>query len=233
MGVGHTDSETAQHFWLRKTFTKFSCAPDAGWVRTSDLWISNPTLYQLIYAITTVPLSRSWLSHSILKLTCWKCQLQFTLLLRIVQVWRSPGNYSWLVMNMCRFEDLSPGIYSWLLIDKCRFEDLSPGIYSWLVMNMCRFEDLSVSPGACSWLLIDKCRFDDLSSDIYSWLSMDKCRIGDHLVSTLDCQWTSAGLKITWYLLLTVNWQVQDWRSPGIIYSWLSVDKCRIGDHLV
>ena len=34
-GVGHTYSESAQHFWLRKIH-KFFCAPDAGGVRTSE-----------------------------------------------------------------------------------------------------------------------------------------------------------------------------------------------------
>ena len=42
-GVGHTDSESAQHFWLGKTLTHLSCSPDAGEVRT---WISSPTLNQ-------------------------------------------------------------------------------------------------------------------------------------------------------------------------------------------
>ena len=45
--VGHTDNESEHHFWLGKTLTHFYRAPDAGGVRTSDLWISNPTLYQL------------------------------------------------------------------------------------------------------------------------------------------------------------------------------------------
>ena len=49
MGVGHTD-KSAPIFWLGKTLTNFSCAPDR--VRTSDLWISSPTLYQLSHPIT-------------------------------------------------------------------------------------------------------------------------------------------------------------------------------------
>ena len=44
MGVGHTDSESAQYFWLGKILTKFSCAPDG--VRTTGLQISSQTLYQ-------------------------------------------------------------------------------------------------------------------------------------------------------------------------------------------
>ena len=51
-GVGHTDSESAQHFGLRKTHTNFSCALDTGGVGTSDLWIWNPTLYQVSHLIT-------------------------------------------------------------------------------------------------------------------------------------------------------------------------------------
>ena len=42
-GVGHTDESA--HFWLRKTLTNLSCAPDG--VGTSGLWISSPTIYQL------------------------------------------------------------------------------------------------------------------------------------------------------------------------------------------
>ena len=44
-GVGHTDSQSAQHLWLGKTLTNRSCAPDG--IRTSGLWISSPTLYPL------------------------------------------------------------------------------------------------------------------------------------------------------------------------------------------
>ena len=44
-GVGHTDSESTQHFLPGKTFTSFLCAPDG--VRTSAVWISSPTLYRL------------------------------------------------------------------------------------------------------------------------------------------------------------------------------------------
>ena len=42
-GVGHTKNESAQHFWLGKTLTNCSCAPDG--FRTSGLSISTPTLY--------------------------------------------------------------------------------------------------------------------------------------------------------------------------------------------
>ena len=51
-GVGQTDSESAQYFLLGKTLTNLLCVPDAGGVQTSDLWISNPTLYQLSHPIT-------------------------------------------------------------------------------------------------------------------------------------------------------------------------------------
>ena len=45
--VGHTDSESAQHFGLGKTnYHKCSYAPDTFGIRTSGLWISSPTLYQ-------------------------------------------------------------------------------------------------------------------------------------------------------------------------------------------
>ena len=36
-------------FWVRKTLTNFSCAPDR--VRASCLWISSPTLYQLSHPV--------------------------------------------------------------------------------------------------------------------------------------------------------------------------------------
>ena len=42
-GVGHTDKESAQQFWLEKTLKDFSCAPDGA--RTTGPWISSPTLY--------------------------------------------------------------------------------------------------------------------------------------------------------------------------------------------
>ena len=45
-GVGHTDSD-----W-EKYLTIFYCAPDADGVRTSGLWISSPTLYQLSHPVT-------------------------------------------------------------------------------------------------------------------------------------------------------------------------------------
>ena len=49
-GVGHTDNESTQQFWLEKTSTIFCCAPEG--VRTSGLWISNPTLSQLSHPVT-------------------------------------------------------------------------------------------------------------------------------------------------------------------------------------
>ena len=47
-GVGHTDSESAQHFLLGKTLGNVSCAPDGDGVRTSGLWIASPMLFPLI-----------------------------------------------------------------------------------------------------------------------------------------------------------------------------------------
>ena len=44
-GVGHTESEAAQHFWLGITLTICVCAPDG--VRTSSLLILSPMHYQL------------------------------------------------------------------------------------------------------------------------------------------------------------------------------------------
>ena len=45
-GVEHTDSESAQHFDSeKKPLTSCLCAPDG--IRTSGLWISSATLYQL------------------------------------------------------------------------------------------------------------------------------------------------------------------------------------------
>ena len=54
MRVGHTDSESARHFWIGKKLINYSCAPDGGGIRTSDLWISIqiPTLYQLNHPVT-------------------------------------------------------------------------------------------------------------------------------------------------------------------------------------
>ena len=48
-GGGHTNSE-APHFPLEKTLTHIYCAHDG--VRTSALWISNPTPYQLSHSVT-------------------------------------------------------------------------------------------------------------------------------------------------------------------------------------
>ena len=50
-GVGDTD-ESAQHFWLGKTLTNFSCAHDTDRVRTSGLWISSPMLSLLSHPVT-------------------------------------------------------------------------------------------------------------------------------------------------------------------------------------
>ena len=73
-GVGHTDNESAQHFWLGKTLTKCSCAPDRVLnLRSLDLRvkksysllllfiISSPTLYQLSHPITPTVLLYSTL----------------------------------------------------------------------------------------------------------------------------------------------------------------------------
>ena len=46
-GVGHTDSESAQHVWLGQTLTNRSCAPDADGIRTLSHWLSSLTFYQL------------------------------------------------------------------------------------------------------------------------------------------------------------------------------------------
>ena len=52
-GVGHTDSESAQHVLTEMKLSQFVFpgAPDG--VRTSGLWISRPTLYQLSPGIGT------------------------------------------------------------------------------------------------------------------------------------------------------------------------------------
>ena len=44
----------SQHnaFDSEKTLTNIACAPDAGGVGTSDLWISNQTLYQLSHPVS-------------------------------------------------------------------------------------------------------------------------------------------------------------------------------------
>ena len=46
-GVGHTDSESVQHFWLWKTQY---CA--LGGIRTFVFWILSPMLYQLSHPVT-------------------------------------------------------------------------------------------------------------------------------------------------------------------------------------
>ena len=43
-GVGHTDSESAQHFLIGKTHPFFYCAPDAGGVRTRVSRVINYSL---------------------------------------------------------------------------------------------------------------------------------------------------------------------------------------------
>ena len=49
-GVGHTDSQSAEHFLIRKTHnSNFSCAPDG--IRTFVLWIWSPMFYQLSYSV--------------------------------------------------------------------------------------------------------------------------------------------------------------------------------------
>ena len=60
-GVWHTDSKSAQHFWLRKILTKFSCDPDG--VRTSGHWILSLMLYQLSHPV----------HHPV---TCWTQHIQ-------------------------------------------------------------------------------------------------------------------------------------------------------------
>ena len=55
-GVGHTDSESAQHVWLGETLTNFSCAPDGVWTSGHRIhWILRLTLYQWSHPITRDP----------------------------------------------------------------------------------------------------------------------------------------------------------------------------------
>ena len=49
-GVGHTDSESAQHFWLGKTHKFFLCSQRDSNLRPLD---PNPTLYQLSHPVHT------------------------------------------------------------------------------------------------------------------------------------------------------------------------------------
>ena len=68
MGFGHTESESAQHFLLRKTHNFCVCSRrDFG---TSVLWISNPTLYQLSHPVTP-----GWSQYSF---ACWACLQGFS-----------------------------------------------------------------------------------------------------------------------------------------------------------
>ena len=50
-GVGHTNNESAQHFWLWKSLANFSRAPYR--VQTLGLWISSLTFYQLSHPIAS------------------------------------------------------------------------------------------------------------------------------------------------------------------------------------
>ena len=53
--VGHTDSESAQHFWLGTTLINISCARDG--VRISGHRIWSPTRYRLNHPVTATDLS--------------------------------------------------------------------------------------------------------------------------------------------------------------------------------
>ena len=47
-GVGNTDSESAQHFWIRKNLLRFSCAPDRTWTRVMHeirTWVWHSTTW--------------------------------------------------------------------------------------------------------------------------------------------------------------------------------------------
>ena len=60
-GVGHTDNEPAQDFWLWKTLTSqiFLVLLTGFW--TWSFWISSPMLYQLSYPITpTVTMGQTY-----------------------------------------------------------------------------------------------------------------------------------------------------------------------------
>ena len=61
-GLGTPTDKSAQHFWLGKTLTNFSCAPDR--VRTLGLWISNLTLYHLSHSVTPCIYAASVPHHS-------------------------------------------------------------------------------------------------------------------------------------------------------------------------
>ena len=57
-GVGYTD-RVSTTFFTWKNSHKFSCAPDAHRARTSGLWISSKTLYQLsLISASAVPSTR-------------------------------------------------------------------------------------------------------------------------------------------------------------------------------
>ena len=52
----------SQHIFDLEKFKKFSCAPDADGVRTSGLWISSLTLYQLSHPVTDMQTFVQWFS---------------------------------------------------------------------------------------------------------------------------------------------------------------------------
>ena len=66
MGVGHSNSKSAQHFWLWKTLTNLYCAPDG--VRISGVWILFLMLYQLSQHILPARCDWNWHQHH------WHCQ---------------------------------------------------------------------------------------------------------------------------------------------------------------
>ena len=51
-GLGTHQQRVSTFLTRKNSHNLFYCAPDAGRVRTCDLWISNPTLYQLCQAVT-------------------------------------------------------------------------------------------------------------------------------------------------------------------------------------
>ena len=84
---GWAHCQRVRTFLTRRNSQFFSCDPDAGGVRTYDLWTLNPMLYQLSHPITPTTVINQAIVFSS---HCWKGrgaflnQLQFSSFLNIV-----------------------------------------------------------------------------------------------------------------------------------------------------
>ena len=70
-GWAHRQWVSTTFFTRKKNVINFSCAPDAGGVQTSGLWISSPTLFQLSHPVTLSLLLPVYPSSSPDRLQVW------------------------------------------------------------------------------------------------------------------------------------------------------------------